>query len=97
MICTFAEMLKLVFPDDEVFRLSGDEFIVFTIGKTRENFYKDIEMLKKLNEEKAFTYASLGCVWTESTDNLEDLLKIAEEEMYQEKKSVYEKFPEYKR
>ena len=54
-------------------------------------------MLKKLNEEKTFPYASLGCVWTESTDNLEDLLKLAEEEMYQEKKIVYEKFPEYKR
>lgn len=97
MICTFAEMLKLVFTNDEVFRLSGDEFIVFTIGKSKEDFYKDIAMLKKLNAEKEFPYASLGYVWAESTDNLEELLKLAEEEMYQEKKLVYEKFPEYKR
>ncbi len=97
MICEFAEILKKVFVNDEVFRLSGDEFIIFSIGKTKESFFEDINQLKKLNEEKEFPYASLGFLWRESSDNLESLLKLAEDEMYQHKKIVYEKFPEYKR
>ena len=97
MICEFAEILKKVFVNDEVFRLSGDEFIIFSIGKHKESFFEDINQLKKLNEEKEFPYASLGFVWRESSDNLENLLKLAEDEMYQHKKQIYEKFPQYRR
>ena len=89
--------MKKVFVNDEVFRLSGDEFIIFSIGKHKENFYEDISKLQKLNEEKEFPYASLGFVWRESSDNLESLLKLAETGMYQHKKQIYEKFPKYKR
>lgn len=97
MICEFAEILKTVFANYEVFRLSGDEFIIFSIGNTKENFYEDISKLQKLNEEKEFPYASLGFVWRESSDNLESLLKLAEAGMYQHKKQIYEKFPQYRR
>lgn len=97
MICEFAEILKTVFANYEVFRLSGDEFIIFSIGNTKENFYDDISKLQKLNEEKEFPYASLGFVWRESSDNLESLLKLAEAGMYQHKKQIYEKFPQYRR
>ena len=97
MICEFAEILKKVFVNDEVFRLSGDEFIIFSIGKHKESFFENINHLKKLNEEKEFPYASLGFVWRESSDNLENLLKLAEAGMYQHKKQIYEKFPQYRR
>lgn len=97
MICDFSEILKTVFPGDEVFRLSGDEFIVLALGKTREDFYKDIENLKYYNEKKEFPFAGIGYVWTCETDNLVETINRAEEEMYKQKAEIYKKFPQYKR
>ena len=42
-------------------------------------------------------FASIGSIWVENTDNMNELLKRAEKEMYLEKRMIHKKFPNYTR
>ena len=100
-IIKIASMLSRVFLRRDVFRIGGDEFVVIVAGISQDEFDEKIAHLKKIarqleNEEKIVANAgvnmffSLGYVWADSCLELNDLLKKADELMYEEKKKYHD-------
>ena len=97
MICDFVSILKKLFGSDEYFRLSGDEFVIYTLGKSKIDFFATLKELRYYNNKREMPFASIGSIWVENTDNMNELLKRAEKEMYLEKRMIHKKFPNYTR
>ena len=98
LITGFANILKECFSDSVCCRMSGDEFLVIVLHKTEQEFMEQVENF--LNREKGacdFSLASTGCCWRIEVSNIDEMLKKAEDKMYQDKKLFYRKYPMYRR
>ena len=82
-----AEHIRKAFGE-KVYRTGGDEFVVILLDVSREEFARKTEQLRRQMRENSVD-ASIGEVWQASTENLEDLLRRADENMYREKKRYY--------
>jgi len=96
LLCEFSGMLIKCFRKNEVFRISGDEFVVIATGIPKHLFEAKIHDLNKLINEKDMPIASVGYVYG-SESELSRLVDRAEEMMYAEKKVIHEKYPIYSR
>lgn len=63
-------------------------FVVILLDVSREDFARKTEQLRRQMQENGVD-ASIGGVWQASTENLENLLRLADENMYREKKRYY--------
>ena len=77
LIVRAAGTIAGIFAED-AYRVGGDEFVVILLDVSREDFAR-----------KTGVDASIGGVWQASTENLENLLRRADENMYREKKRYY--------
>lgn len=103
-IITEAQVLAAAFRNSDLIgRLSGDEFGVIAPGFTKENVQKLRDRLVELNElysvenELPFILSiSVGPIeFGDDSESLEDLLKKADENLYEEKKIKHSKDKDY--
>lgn len=87
LIVRAAGTIAGIFAED-AYRVGGDEFVVILLDVSREEFARKTEQLRRQMQENSVD-ASIGEVWQASTENLEDLLRRADENMYKEKKRYY--------
>lgn len=87
LIVRAAGTIAGIFAED-VYRVGGDEFVVILLDVSREDFARKTEQLRRQMQENSVD-ASIGGVWQASTENLENLLRRADENMYREKKRYY--------
>lgn len=87
LIVRAAGTIAGIFAED-AYRVGGDEFVVILLDVSREEFARKTEQLRRQMRENSVD-ASIGGVWQASTENLEDLLRRADENMYREKKRYY--------
>lgn len=87
MIVRAAGTIAGIFAED-AYRVGGDEFVVILLDVSREDFARKTEQLRRQMQENGVD-ASIGGVWQASTENLENLLRRADENMYREKKRYY--------
>lgn len=87
MIVRAAGTIAGIFAED-AYRVGGDEFVVILLDVSREDFARKTEQLRRQMQENSVD-ASIGGVWQASTENLENLLRRADENMYREKKRYY--------
>lgn len=87
LIVRAAGTIAGIFAED-AYRVGGDEFVVILLDVNREDFARKTEQLRRQMQENSVD-ASIGGVWQASTENLEDLLRLADENMYREKKRYY--------
>lgn len=87
LIVRAAGTIAGIFAED-AYRVGGDEFVVILLDVSREDFARKTEQLRRQMQENSVD-ASIGGVWQASTENLEDLLRLADENMYREKKRCY--------
>ena len=87
LIMRAAGTIAGIFAED-AYRVGGDEFVVILLDVSREDFARKTEQLRRQMQENGVD-ASIGGVWQASTENLEDLLRRADENMYREKKRYY--------
>lgn len=87
LIVRAAGTIAGIFAED-AYRVGGDEFVVILLDVSREDFARKTEQLCRQMQENSVD-ASIGGVWQASTENLEDLLRLADENMYREKKRYY--------
>ncbi|MCR4741081.1 MAG: diguanylate cyclase [Lachnospiraceae bacterium] len=95
LINGFAAILRDHFRYDDIFRISGDEFVIL-LGGTGEDLYKRrVDDLAKILSSQDIPVAAMGASYGKG----EDVLKIineAEERMYAEKEAFHKKYPDYK-
>lgn len=103
-ILTEAQVLNAAFRNsDMIGRLSGDEFGVVAPGFTKNNIQQLRNRLSELNElyskenELPFILSiSVGPIeFNDENTSLEDLLKVADENLYEEKKIKHSKDKDY--
>ena len=87
LIVRAAGTIAVIFAED-AYRVGGDEFVVILLDVSREDFARKTEQLRRQMQENSVD-ASIGGVWQASTENLENLLRLADENMYREKKRYY--------
>ena len=74
--------LKLKIQDSDVYRIGGDEFIVIFVGKIKEEFVEGISEKMDVSFSLGFSYYI-----PQQYSNLEESLKISDDNMYKEKNS----------
>lgn len=83
-----ARVCNRVFPNN-CYRIGGDEFVVIAREIERTQFIDCIEQLEELIKKEKVSI-SMGFLWETACTDLEELLKKAEEQMYQEKNRFYQ-------
>lgn len=86
-ICTAADTFKMVFPDNS-YRIGGDEFVIIEQNIERDKYEERITALKNIMQDKQVSI-SIGVLWREYVDDLEELLKAADKLMYMEKEMYH--------
>jgi len=97
VIKKIAEILEDTANKKEIVaRIGGEEFCILTPDASRNNCYTRLEMLRRLiettpaaqlaDDASLFVTCSIGCC-TAATENLDALLKIADEKLYVAKES----------
>lgn len=76
LIVRAAGTIAGIFAED-AYRVGGDEFVVILLDVSREDFARKTEQLRRQMQENSVD-ASIGGVWQASTENLENLLRLAD-------------------
>lgn len=97
LIRDFANILKENFPKEECFRMSGDEFIIVSIGLIETHFEQMVKDFIALNKRQEVPVTSVGSCWRFTTSDLNSMINEAEANMYRDKNEFYKRFPEFKR
>lgn len=90
MIVRFANLLKNYFDPGFIYRISGDEFVVFCPHISRMDFNAKMETVLH-DIESNENIASIGYLWVETLSDVKQAANQAEQIMYVEKQRYYEK------
>ena len=88
--------LQKYFPEYEIYRAGGDEFMVLALEKDREKMEKKIESFRKATAEPEGVCFAVGS----SFENISEIRKAmheADENMYADKEEFYSRYPERRR
>ncbi len=92
-----ASILKENFPQDEIYRAGGDEFMVLCLGNSEDSLNKKIEELRqKIKESETVSFA-IGLYFDQSSKNILAAMTKADKKMYEDKELYYKEHPEDKR
>lgn len=90
LITETAHALANEFGNDRVFRTGGDEFLVVLQDYTEQEVRDDIDLVKNYLDSEHVS-SSIGYAYTNALNgDIFDLIKYADEKMYEEKKHYYE-------
>lgn len=96
LLCDYANILLSCFRKDDVYRISGDEFVVLLKGMPKETFdRKTKDLINKINSGQ-MPVAAAGFMHG-SQSEISRLLDMAEAAMYEDKKVFYKNYPTYGR
>ena len=84
-----AEVISDVFPE-HAYRVGGDEFVIVCPDKEEHAFYQNLDKLQDEMKENEVSISS-GVLWKENVEDLESMLKHADQLMYQEKEAYHQK------
>lgn len=93
LICNFVQIIKDSFPQEECFRMSGDEFVIIVPGKPESVFLEMVKEFRASSIREGMPLAAIGCCWRAKTRNIEEMMTEAEADMYQDKELFYQNFP----
>ncbi len=96
LLCKVSNILLSCFRKSDVYRISGDEFVVLLKDVPKELFESKIDKMNgKINECEVPIFA-WGAVYGVETE-IENLLAQAENQMYTQKQMFYAEYPKYRR
>ena len=88
LICKFSNILCNEFGQEDVYRISGDEFVLILQDISSEEFRE--KMSRVTGQIKSADHvASIGFLWESSLDDIEHGISRAEQLMYVEKQRFY--------
>lgn len=89
MLLYIANTLKEIFYGHHIYRMGGDEFLVFVQNAEQETVKKNIEMLIEQLKPKDY-HVAIGTSYRSQNTNTEDMVKEAEIRMYEAKAQYYQ-------
>ena len=83
------ECISQVFPKTAIFRIGGDEFLMMSSNVTEEDLIERVNKVKEKMPDYQ-VHLAFGWVWEPKCNGrIEELLKIADHRMYEEKERYY--------
>ncbi len=89
MLIYIANTLKEVFFGHPVYRMGGDEFLVFTESISQETIKQNIELFMEQLKKVGY-HVSLGLSYRTQNTNCEEMVREAEIRMYEAKAQYYQ-------
>jgi len=89
--------LQEVFSPHDIFRAGGDEFVVVLTDVTEEELYRKTEELRETAKKYSDLVFAVGYAYEPALAEVRTALRVADENMYLDKKHYYEMHPEKKR
>lgn len=86
--------LKECFEGSEIYRAGGDEFLIISMGKTKEEIEAQIEALRQKADGPHPVSFALGFYYEENGGDIRAAMREADSRMYDDKKQFYELHPE---
>ena len=92
-----SEYIQMVFGEDKSFRMGGDEFLIMSKRASSDPVFHDhlaqlnrkIEEFNQENKQTVPLSVAIGyAVYRSSQDNLEEIIRKADENMYKQKKTM---------
>ena len=96
LLCDFSRLLLSFFRADDVYRISGDEFVVLMKDVSAHTFNGRVEIMRQKIVESGVPIASIGTVYSQR-GSAQELLNQAEKLMYEDKARYHEAYPEFSR
>lgn len=72
-----------------MYRIGGDEFVIICTNISEPAFRECVRKLRG-NIEESGCRAAVGCTWDEDSENIQNIIKSADGEMYADKKRFYQ-------
>ncbi len=91
MVCHVAQVLRRRFGPGNVYRINGDEFVVFRTDVTYRKFAGDVEACQQLLEEQAPGAVAFGWTWADQDIQIQGMVHHAGEALQLEKKQRHGK------
>ena len=88
MLRFMADALKVAFGEETVYRIGGDEFIVFQYGSSFKELRKKMRQVQVEMIRNDY-HASAGLCMFDEVSSVKEMIKTAEERMYKAKKRYY--------
>lgn len=85
-----AEVCREYFAKDQLYRISGDEFVVICPEMQETEFIRQAELLRERLKKEEQELAAFGYLWDGGSTDADELLHRAERLMYQEKQLHYQ-------
>ena len=89
MLIFIANALKNTFYGQKIYRMGGDEFLVFVSGFDQENIRRSIDVFTAEIETKNY-HVAIGVSYRSRNSNTEELVAEAEKRMYEAKAQYYQ-------
>ena len=89
MLLYVANTLKDIFYGQKLYRIGGDEFLVFCKGVSQEEVKNQIELLTDQLKHRNYNVA-IGMSYRTQCNNIEEMIKEAETRMYEAKTEYYQ-------
>jgi diguanylate cyclase (GGDEF)-like protein len=89
MLLYIANTLKEVFYGHSVYRMGGDEFLVFCQNTEQETVKKSIELFGDMLKPRSY-HVAIGLSYRSQNTDTEEMVKEAEKRMYEAKAQYYQ-------
>ena len=89
MLKTIAQIISNEFGENNTYRIGGDEFVAFRYERDEELVRRDMEKVIKQVEENGY-HVACGLAMATPDRKIINVIKSAEEEMYENKRKYYE-------
>lgn len=96
-IKSFTSIIVDLFPEEQLYRISGDEFLIMLYDKPKEEIDRLTAVLKERVLQEGSPIAAVGSAWYHLPESVEQVVDMAEVGMYADKADFYNKHPELKR
>ena len=92
-----AEILRNLFPDDEIYRAGGDEFMIISMNSPETKLLRQVQMLRDYPDNPEHVSFAVGFCYDADCSCIRRAMHLADERMYANKEEYYQKHPEKRR
>lgn len=89
-------VLRQVFPEDEIYRAGGDEFMILCMDRTSKELEDQIMRLREVCDQDGEVSFSVGYSFDDAQIDVLKDMSLADKRMYEDKERYYQKYPEKK-
>lgn len=88
MLCYIADTIQRYFTKAKVYRIGGDEFVILCFDKEYADILRSVGKIKDELTHKEYGI-SVGIMWNDNCNDLQELINQAEENMRADKRRYY--------